>query len=239
MNNKELKNEHINDTENHAGYICKLQKDFLQQINRIDLELIYIIKLDNTKDTLNANNKKRNNLSFIKNEKLEKKWMSFKESFNEKSWLLYFNYERYKKAILSILVLVFAFILIWTNFICYALYAIILLLLYIPIMQNGEKMKYITVLHIGHKRRTTRYSKNENNTIMEEISGIEKAKIIINADKLTLNSSFLENISKAELSYIKEVNNSIYNPNISQDMITLLVRKKEKYEKINFDLLSK
>lgn len=74
---------------------------------------------------------------------------------------------------------------------------------------------------------------------MEEISGIEKAKIIINADKLTLNSSFLENISKAELSYIKEVNNSIYNLNISQDMITLLVRKKEKYEKINFDLLSK
>ena len=74
---------------------------------------------------------------------------------------------------------------------------------------------------------------------MEEISGIEKAKIITNADKLTLNSSFLENISKAELSYIKEVNNSIYNPNISQDMITLLVRKKEKYEKINFDLLSK
>lgn len=72
MNNKELKNKHINDTENHAGYICKLQKDFLQQINRIDLELIYIIKLDNTKDTLNANNKKRNNLSFIKNEKLEK-----------------------------------------------------------------------------------------------------------------------------------------------------------------------
>ena len=37
MNNKELKNEHINDTENHAGYICKLQKDFLQQINRKDL----------------------------------------------------------------------------------------------------------------------------------------------------------------------------------------------------------
>lgn len=83
MNNKELKNEHINDTVNHVGYICKLQKDFLQQINRIDLELIYIIKLDNTKDTLNANNKKRNNLSIIKNEKLEKKWMSFKESFNE------------------------------------------------------------------------------------------------------------------------------------------------------------
>ena len=106
-------------------------------------------------------------------------------------------------------------------------------------MQNGEKMKYITVLHIGHKRRTTRYSKNENNTNIQEITGLEKTTIITKANKLSLNSSFLENISKAELSYIKEVNNSIYNPNISQDMITLLVRKKEKYEKINFDLLSK
>lgn len=256
MENNDFKKEKFNGTENHRDYINCLQKGFLQRINRIDIELIYIIKLNNAKDNLhlndkigsifsNYNNRKivKNLTSFIakyktKKRKLEKKLAPLKERYDERSLQLYISYERYKKVILFILILVFAATLLWTNFICYALYAVILLLLYIPIMQNGEKMKYIIVLHIVHKRIATRYSKNENNTSIEEMTGIEKARIIAKANKLSFNSQILNTISKAELSYIQEVNQSIYNPNISKDKITLLINKNNQCEQINIDSLS-
>lgn len=256
MENNDFKKDKFNGTENHRDYINCLQKGFLQRINKIDIELIYIIRLDGAKDNLHPNDKigsilsNYNNRKFIKKltsfiakyntkkRKLEKKLSPLKERYNERSLQLYISYERYKKVILSILVLVFAVTLFWTNFICYALYAIILLLLYIPIIQNGEKMKYIIVLHIGHKRIATRYSKNENNTSIEEITSIEKARIITKANKLSFNSQILDTISKAELSYIQEVNESIYNPNISKDKITLLINKNNLCEKINIDSLS-
>ena len=164
MDNNDTPKDKFNSTENHLDYICSLQKDFLQQINRIDIELIYIIKLDNAKEKSYPNDIIGNILSKYKKLNLIKKLISLKERYEERSLQLYISYVRYKKAILSILVLVFIITLLWANFICYALYAIILLLLYIPIMQNGEKMKYIIVLHIGHNRIATRYSKNENNT---------------------------------------------------------------------------
>lgn len=238
MDNNNTPKDKFNSTENHLDYICSLQKDFLQQINRIDIELIYIIKLDNAKEKSYPNDIIGNILSKYKKLNLIKKLISLKERYEERSLQLYISYVRYKKAILSILVLVFIITLLWANFICYALYAIILLLLYIPIMQNGEKMKYIIVLHIGHNRIATRYSKNENNTNIQEITGLEKTTIITKANKLSLNYHILDSISNAECSYIQEVNKSIYNPNTSKNKITLLIHKNNQYEKINIDSLS-
>lgn len=255
MENNDFKYDKFSGTENHSDYINCLQKGFLKRINRIDIEFIYIIKLNNANDNLHLNDKIGSILSNYNNRKIVKKLTEFiakyntkkrklgkklaqlKERNNERSLRLYISYERYKKAILSILVIVFAVTLLWANFICYALYAIILLLLYIPIMQNGEKMKYIIVLHIGHKRIATRYSKNENSTIIEEMTGIEKARIITKANMLTFNSRILDTISNAEFSYIQEVNESIFNPSISKDKITLLINKNNQYEKINIDFL--
>ena len=99
-------------------------------------------------------------------------------------------------------------------------------------------MKYIIVLHIGHNRIATRYSKNENNTNIQEITGLEKTTIITKANKLSLNYHILDSISNAECSYIQEVNKSIYNPNTSKNKITLLIHKNNQYEKINIDSLS-
>lgn len=35
MDNNDTPKDKFNSTENHLDYICSLQKDFLQQINRI------------------------------------------------------------------------------------------------------------------------------------------------------------------------------------------------------------
>lgn len=197
----------------------KMFMSFLPPIPTLNMEVICIIKTKEPKTINNSSIKLCYKNKYYK--KLRTKLLKLKHSIALKSLHSLIVFEKYKKQIMPICMLVYLIFLLYGNFLLLGLLTFIVLITYIPLIISNEYIKKHVIIQAFHKRKPDTSLTSE---IIKE-THINKATILYNINQGVYPESKPELYSNSEMQFIYEFIENLKTLNYIIKDSRLLIKK--------------